>query len=146
VALREAATPEFVEYGKQIVKNAKTLAAELTAKGYELVTGGTDNHLLLVDLTNKDVIGADAEVALGKAGITVNKNTVPFDPRPPFSPSGIRLGTPALTTRGMKEVEMRQVAAWIDSAITAREDDAKLALIHEEIQAFTKQFPLPGEK
>lgn len=146
VALREAATPAFTEYGRQIVKNAKTLAAELTGKGYELVTGGTDNHLLLIDLTNKEVIGADAEVALGKAGITVNKNTVPFDPRPPFSPSGIRLGTPALTTRGMKENEMRQVAAWIDAAITARSDDAKLATIHEEIQAFTKHYPLPGEK
>lgn len=146
VALREAATPEFTEYGKQIVKNAKTLAAELTAKGYELVTGGTDNHLLLVDLTNKGVIGADAEVVLGKAGITVNKNTVPFDPRPPFNPSGIRLGTPALTTRGMKEDEMRQVATWIDAAITACRDDAKLAAIHEEVQSFTKAFPLPGEK
>jgi glycine hydroxymethyltransferase len=146
VALREAATPEFTEYGKQIVRNAKTLAAELSAKGYELVTGGTDNHLLLVDLTNKGVIGADAEVALGKAGITVNKNTVPFDPRPPFNPSGIRLGTPALTTRGMKEDEMRQVAAWIDAAITAHSDDAKLASIHEEVQSFTKVFPLPGEK
>jgi glycine hydroxymethyltransferase len=146
VALREAATPEFKEYGKQIVKNSKTLAAELTSKGYELVTGGTDNHLLLVDLTNKGVIGADAETALGKAGITVNKNTVPFDPRPPFNPSGIRLGTPALTTRGMKEDEMRQVASWIDAAITAHGDDAKLAAIHEEIQTFTKQFPLPGEK
>lgn len=146
VALREAATPEFKEYGKQIVKNSKTLAAELTSKGYELVTGGTDNHLLLVDLTNKGVIGADAETALGKAGIAVNKNTVPFDPRPPFNPSGIRLGTPALTTRGMKEDEMRQVASWIDAAITAHGDDAKLAAIHEEIQTFTKQFPLPGEK
>lgn len=146
VALREAASPEFTDYGKQIVKNSKTLAAELTAKGYELVTGGTDNHLLLVDLTNKGVIGADAETALGKAGITVNKNTVPFDPRPPFSPSGIRLGTPALTTRGMKEDEMRKVAEWIDAAITAHGDDAKLAAIHEEIQVFTRQFPLPGEK
>ena len=146
VALHEASQPAFTEYGKQIVKNARKLADSLLAKGYELVTGGTDNHLLLVDLTNKGVIGADAEVALGKAGITVNKNTVPFDPRPPFSPSGIRLGTPALTTRGMKETEMAQVAEWIDAAITAHGDDAKLAAIHADITAFTKQFPLPGEK
>ena len=146
VALLEASQPSFIDYGKQIVKNAKKLAEKLTGKGYELVTGGTDNHLLLVDLTNKGVIGADAEVALGKAGITVNKNTVPFDPRPPFSPSGIRLGTPALTTRGMKEAEMEQIADWIDTAITAHGDDAKLAAIHEEVKLFTKSFPLPGEK
>lgn len=108
VALREAATPAFKEYGLQIVKNAQKLAAELTAKGYNLVTGGTDNHLLLIDLTNKSVSGIEAERALGQAGITVNKNTVPFDPRTPFDPSGIRLGTPALTSRGMKENEMVQ--------------------------------------
>lgn len=146
VALHEAAQPAFKEYGKQVVKNAKKLAEKLLEKNYELVTGGTDNHLLLVDLTNKDVIGADAEAALGKAGITANKNTVPFDPRPAFSPSGIRLGTPALTTRGMKEAEMEQVAAWIDAAITARGDDTKLASIHREVVDFTKAFPLPGEK
>lgn len=143
VALHEAAQPSFKEYGHQIVKNAKRLADNLLGKGYELVTGGTDNHLLLVDLTNKDLRGAEAEVALGKAGITVNKNTVPFDPRPPFDPSGIRLGTPALTTRGLKESEMDQVAAWIDAAITAKNDDAKLAAIKKEIVAFTQQFPLP---
>lgn len=146
VALREAAQPEFKDYAAQIVKNAKRLAENLTNKGYDLVTGGTDNHLLLVDLTNKDVKGADAERALGKAGITVNKNTVPFDPRSPFDPSGIRLGTPALTTRGLKESEMDQVAAWIDTAITARNDDTKLEKIHAEIKAFAKAFPLPGEK
>ncbi len=143
VALREAAQPAFKEYGKQIVKNAKRLAEKLMDKGYELVTGGTDNHLLLVDLTNKGIIGADAEKALGQAGITVNKNTVPFDPRPPFSPSGIRLGTPALTTRGLKEAEMDQVADWIDRAITANGQDAKLQKIEREIEAFTKDFPLP---
>jgi glycine hydroxymethyltransferase len=145
VALREAATPEFKEYGKQIVKNAKRLAERLMAKDYQLVTGGTDNHLLLIDLTNKDVIGKDAEAALGKAGITVNKNTVPFDPRPPFSPSGIRLGTPALTIRGLKEAEMDKVADWIDAAIKARDDDKKLANIHTEVREFTRAFPLPGD-
>jgi glycine hydroxymethyltransferase len=146
VALYEASKPEFKEYGQQIVKNAKRLAEKLMSKDYQLVTGGTDNHLLLIDMTNKNVTGKEAEDALGKAGITVNKNTVPFDPRPPFSPSGIRMGTPALTTRGLKEAEMDQVAAWIDNAIVNREDDKKLASIREEIREFTKAFPLPGEK
>jgi glycine hydroxymethyltransferase len=146
VALREAATPEFKEYGQQIVKNAKALAGHLNNKGYQLVTGGTDNHLLLIDMTNKKLKGADAERALGAAGITVNKNTVPFDPRPPFDPSGIRLGTPALTTRGLKEAEMEQVANWMDRAITASTDEAKLTKIHEEIREFSKAYPLPGGK
>ena len=145
VALREAATPEFKEYGYQIVRNAKRLADRLTQKGYQLVTGGTDNHLLLIDLTNKGIKGADAEKALGLAGITVNKNTVPFDPRSPFDPSGIRLGTPALTTRGMKEGEMEQIAEWIDRAITQAGDDILLAEIHQQITSFAKDFPLPGE-
>ncbi len=144
VALREADTPAFKTYAKQIVKNAQKLAAELNKKGFELITGGTDNHLMLVDLTNKNIKGKEGEVALGKAGITVNKNTVPFDPRPPFDPSGIRLGTPALTTRGMKEKEMVQVANWIDEAIKNHNDDKKLAKIHHEITAFTKKFPLPN--
>lgn len=144
VALREAAEPEFKTYGQQVVKNAKKLAAELNTKDYQLVTGGTDNHLLLVDLTNKKLSGAEAERALGKAGITVNKNTVPFDPRSPFDPSGIRLGTPALTTRGMKESEMAQVAEWIDRAISGQKDEAKLAAIHAEVLDFTKNFPLPS--
>jgi glycine hydroxymethyltransferase len=144
VALREAATSGFKTYGRQIVRNAKRLAKELNGKGYDLVTGGTDNHLLLIDLTNKKVTGAEAERALGKAGITVNKNTVPFEPRTPFDPSGIRLGTPALTTRGMKESEMDQIAIWIDRAIQAHTDDAKLKAIRKEIHEFAKQFPLPG--
>jgi glycine hydroxymethyltransferase len=146
VALREASQPAFKEYGKQIVKNAKRLAEKLMAKDYQLVTGGTDNHLLLVDLANKGVIGKDAETALHNAGITVNKNTVPFDPRPPFSPSGIRMGTPALTTRGLKETDMDRVAEWIDDAITNRSDDKKVAKIRGEVREFTKAFPLPGEK
>jgi glycine hydroxymethyltransferase len=146
VALREAAAPEFKTYGQQIVKNAKKLAAQLTGKGYQLVTGGTDNHLLLIDLTNKKLSGAEAERALGKAGITVNKNTVPYDPRSPFDPSGIRLGTPALTTRGMKEAEMDQVAEWMDRAITGQNDEAKLAAINAEVREFTNLFPLPSAK
>lgn len=144
VALREAATPEFKVYGKQIVKNAKKLADELMNYGFDLVTGGTDNHLMLIDLTNKNVLGAEAETALGKAGITVNKNTVPFDPRPPFSPSGIRLGTPALTTRGMKEAEMVQIAAWINEAINHHTDDKKLETLRMQIKDFSKAFPLPA--
>lgn len=146
VALGEALQPSFKDYAHQIVKNAKKLAGELSDRGFNLVTGGTDNHLLLIDLTNKKVIGKDAEKALGKAGITVNKNTVPFDPRPPFSPSGIRLGTPALTSRGLKEEHMIKVAEWIDLAITNHEDDAKLKKLREEIREFAKEFPLPSAK
>lgn len=146
VALREAAQPEFKTYASQVVKNAKKLATELTNRGFELVTGGTDNHLLLVNLTNKDVPGKEAEIALGQAGITVNKNTVPFDPRSPFDPSGIRLGTPAITSRGMKEEHMEQVAEWMNQAITSRNDEKILARLHNEIKDFTKDFPLPSDR
>ncbi|MEK7095917.1 MAG: serine hydroxymethyltransferase [Patescibacteria group bacterium] len=145
VALREAAQPSFKVYGQQIVKNAKKLAEELLEKDYKLVTGGTDNHLLLIDLTNKKIIGAGAEKALGRAGITVNKNTVPFDPRSPFSPSGIRLGTPALTTRGMEEKEMVQIASWIDQAIQNADDSKKLDMLSNEVRKFCLQFPLPND-
>ena len=146
VALYEAAQPEFKKYGQQIVKNAKKLAAELSTKGFQLVTGGTDNHLILIDLTNKKITGQEAETALHTAGITVNKNTVPFDPRPPFSPSGIRLGTPALTTRGMQENEMEQIAQWIDKAITHPSDEKILNKLSIEIKEFCTQFPLPSDK
>ena len=142
VALKEALQPEFKGYGHQIVKNAKILAAELMARGFELVTGGTENHLMVADLTNKNISGKHASVALDKAGITVNKNTVPFEPRSPFDPSGIRLGTPALTSRGMKEEEMKQIAAWIESAITNHTDDTKLASIKAEVKMMTDRFPL----
>jgi glycine hydroxymethyltransferase len=144
VALGEALTPEFKEYGKQIVKNARKLAAELTSRGFNLVTGGTDNHLMVVDLSSKGISGKEGERALGLAGITVNKNTVPFDPRSPFDPSGIRLGTPALTTRGMKEKEMVMVADWIEQAIKSYKDESKLAKLHKEITTFSKKFPLPN--
>jgi glycine hydroxymethyltransferase len=146
VALAEAAKPEFKTYARQIVENAKKLASELSGRGYELVTGGTDNHLLLADLTNKKVTGKEAEDALSKAGITVNKNTVPFDPRPPFSPSGIRLGTPALTSRGLKEADMVKVAEWIDEAISNHDDAQKLAKQREDIRKFALDFPLPSSK
>lgn len=145
VALYEAAQPSFKTYAQQIVKNAKVLAQELSAKGFQLVTGGTDNHLLLIDLTNKGITGKAAENALGAAGITVNKNTVPFDPRPPFSPSGIRLGTPALTTRGMKEGEMKQIAAWINGVISHHQDEKYLSNVHAEIKELCMRFPLPSD-
>ena len=112
------------------------------ARGFDLVTGGTDNHLMVVDLTNKQVTGKQASEALDRAGITVNKNTVPFEPRSPFDPSGIRLGTPALTTRGLKEEEMKQVGAWIDEAIANHTDEAKLASIKSDVKTMTDRFPL----
>lgn len=144
IALGEALEPSFKDYGKQVAKNASKLATELTSRGYNLVTGGTDNHLMVVDLTSKGISGKEGEKALGLAGITVNKNTVPFDPRSPYDPSGIRLGTPALTTRGMKEAEMIQVADWIDQAIAHQKDEKKLAAIHADITKFALDYPLPS--
>ncbi len=144
VALNEALQPEFKLYAKQVINNAQVLAEALMAKDFNLVTGGTDSHLLLIDMTNKHVSGKEAEKVLGKAGITVNKNTVPFDPRSAFDPSGIRLGTPALTTRGMKQTEMQQVADWIDRAVKAHSDDTALSKIRDEIRDFVKAFPLPN--
>lgn len=144
VALKEAMQPSFATYAQQVVANAKTLADELLSKGFELVTGGTETHLLLVNLGNKNVTGKQAEDALGKAGITVNKNTIPHDPRKPFDPSGIRMGTPALTTRGMKEEQMKLVADFIDRAITHMDDEATLSKIHEEVTELCKDFPLPS--
>ncbi len=144
VALGEASTSEFKAYGKQVVKNAKKLAEELAARGFDLVTGGTDNHLMVVDLTNKGLSGKEGERALGLAGITVNKNSVPFDARKPYDPSGIRLGTPALTTRGLKESHMVQVADWIDQAVNNYRDEAKLSSLHAEVTRFAKDFPLPS--
>lgn len=142
VALKEAATSAFKEYGVQIVKNAKALAAKLLENDFQLVTGGTDNHLILTDLTNKNISGKDAETALGKAGITVNKNTVPFDKRTPFDPSGIRLGTPALTTRGMKESEMATIAQWITEAVHSHDNDHALAAIRTKVQNLCEAFPI----
>jgi len=144
VALGEALTPEFKLYGNQITKNAKSLSEELIKLGFNLVTGGTDNHLMVVDLNNKDISGKEAEKALSTAGITVNKNTVPFDPRSPYDPSGIRLGTPALTTRGMKEQEMKQIAVWIDDAVKNSSNEKYLKNLHQTITKFTKDFPLPS--
>lgn len=144
VALGEASTPEFKQYGKQVVKNSKKLASELIDRGFDLVTGGTDNHLMVVDLNNKNISGKKAEIALGMAGITVNKNTVPFEPRSAFDPSGIRLGTPALTTRGLKETEMVQVAEWIDRSVKNAGNESELRKINYEITEFAKDYPLPS--
>lgn len=143
VALKEALQPEFKDYAAQVVKNAKALASELLSMNYELMTGGTETHLMLIDMTNKGLTGKLAEAALGKAGITVNKNTIPHDPRKPFDPSGIRLGTPALTTRGMKEAEMKLVAGFIDRAIRNAGDDTELAKIRLEVKEMCLSFPLP---
>ncbi len=144
VALKEAATPEFKTYAEKIVRNAKALAAELLARGFSLVSGGTDNHLLLIDLTNKKVTGKKAASALDKAGIVCNSNTVPYDPRKPFSPSGIRLGTPAVTSRGMGEAEMRLIGKWMEDAVAHANDDAVLARIASEVREMCRKFPAPG--
>ncbi len=146
VAFGEALKPEFKNYAAQIVKNAKALAEKLKEAGFELVSGGTDNHLMLIDLTNKNIPGKVAQEALDKAGITLNKNTVPFDRRSPFDPSGIRLGTPALTTRGMKEEEMHKIAGWIAETLENHTNDEHLAKVKNEVKELCKGFPVPGIK
>jgi glycine hydroxymethyltransferase len=142
VAFKEAMEPAFKEYAAQIKKNAKTLEEEFKKMDYKICFGGTDNHLLLIDLTNKNISGKEATIALDKAGITVNKNMVPDDPRSPMDPSGIRLGTPAITTRGMKEEEMKIIAGWINEAITNSKDDDTLNNIKQRVKELTKKFPL----
>jgi glycine hydroxymethyltransferase len=144
VALKEAATDEFKRYAHQIVGNARALAAGLIERGWSLITGGTDNHLILADLTTKNVPGKVAAKALDAAGIELNYNTVPFDPRKPFDPSGVRLGTSSVTSRGMTEVEMRQIAAWMDAVVTAPSDAALHAKIAGEIRELCARFPAPG--
>ena len=146
VALHEAGQPEFRTYAHQVVANAKALAGTLAARGYDLVSGGTDNHLILVDLTRQGIGGKPAAKALDRAGIELNYNTVPYDPRKPFDPSGIRLGTPAITTRGLREEHMPAIAAWIDDAITAaaKDDDAALDRIAREVRDLLSGFPMPG--
>ncbi|HXS75456.1 MAG TPA: serine hydroxymethyltransferase [Terracidiphilus sp.] len=142
VAFGEVLRPEFKTYAAQIVSNAKALATALQEAGYRLVSGGTDNHLMLVDVFQKGILGSEAESALGKAGITVNKNAIPYDTNPPLKPSGIRIGTPALTTRGMKEAEMRVIGRWIAEALEKRNDDATLDRIRGEVAEMANRFPL----
>jgi glycine hydroxymethyltransferase len=146
VALEEARRPEFAAYTRQIVANAKALADGLTDRGFDLVSGGTDNHLILIDLTNKQLPGKTAARALDRARITTNYNTVPFDTRKPFDPSGIRLGTPAVTTRGMTEPEMQLIARWIDEGIEAakRQDETTIKRIASQVRELVSGFPIPG--
>lgn len=144
IAFAEALKPEFKEYAKQVKANAAHLAEALMKRGFKLVSDGTDTHLILADLTNKGVPGKLAQEALDKVGITLNKNTVPDDPRSPFDPSGIRLGTPAVTTRGMRESEMELIAGWIDRALGAIGDESALATIKAEVRAMSRKFPVPG--
>jgi glycine hydroxymethyltransferase len=146
VALREASQPSFASYAQQIVANASALASALLARGYDLVSGGTDNHLILMDLTAKGIAGKPAAKALDRAGIELNFNTVPFDQRKPLDPSGLRLGTPAITTRGLREEHMPAIAAWMDGAIGAalKDDEAAIERIAAEIREFLRAFPMPG--
>ena len=142
IAFGEVLRPEFRAYAAQVVANAKALALALQEAGFRIVSGGTDNHLMLVDVFEKGILGSEAENALGKAAITVNKNAIPYDTNPPLKPSGIRIGTPALTTRGMKELEMRQIAKWIAKALESRNDDGVLDRIRGEVAELAYQFPL----
>jgi glycine hydroxymethyltransferase len=144
VAFHEALQPEFRSYAAQIVANARTLADELRNRGLRLITGGTDTHLVLADVTPRGLTGKQAEQALDRAGITVNKNLIPFDQRPPLDPSGLRIGTPALTTRGMKEPEMRRIGHWIDQVLSAPDDDRLLLRIRSEVRELCQQFPAPA--
>ena len=142
VCLKEAAEPEFREYAKQIVANAQRLAAEISKAGFRIVSGGTDNHLFLIDLYSRGITGKDAQPALDRAGITVNKNSIPFDPTPPMTGGGIRLGTPAVTTRGMQEPEMARIAAWIAEVLSHLGDAERERRVRAEVAEFAVQFPL----
>ena len=144
VAFREALQPEFKVYAKQIVTNAKALAEALAAEGLRIISGGTDTHLMLVDVFQKGILGSEAEAALGSAGITVNKNAIPYDVNPPLKPSGIRIGTPALTTRGMKEAEMRVIGKWIMEALNERNNPQALKRIQGQVMELAERFPLYG--
>src|SRR5512143_3782528 len=146
VCFLEAMQPSFRDYARQIVSNAKVLAETLAADGFRIISGGTDTHLMLVDVFSKGMLGSEAEKALGEAAITVNKNAIPFDTNPPMKPSGIRIGTPAVTTRGMKEPEMRQIGHWISQALHNRTDAAALANIRKQVLEFAEDFPLYSER
>jgi len=146
VCFHEAMQPEFREYARQIVANAKVLAETLVGEGFHVISGGTDTHLMLVDVFSKGMLGSEAEKSLGEAGITVNKNAIPFDTNPPLKPSGIRIGTPALTTRGMKEAEMRQIGRWIAEALLHRTDAAVLGKIRKQVFEVCEAFPLYAER
>ena len=146
VALREAAQRDFAGYARQVVANARALAAALLERGYDLISGGTDNHLILIDLTNKGVAGKPAAQALDRAGIELNYNAVPFDPRKPFDPSGLRIGTAAITTRGLTEERMPQIAAWIDEVVqaAAKQDETVVERVAAEVREMLASYPMPG--
>lgn len=144
VAFKEALQPEFNAYAKQVIANAKTLAGEMERMGYNLVSGGTDNHLMVVDLTSKGLAGKDAEIILEKIGISVSRSTIPNDPNPPYNPSGIRLGTPAITTRGFKEKEIERVAGWINGAFEYRDEPEVLERFRKELRGLCLEFPIPS--
>jgi glycine hydroxymethyltransferase len=146
VCFLEASQPSFRDYAHQVVANAKTLAKTLADAGFRIISGGTDTHLMLVDVFAKGMLGSEAEKALGEAGITVNKNAIPFDTNPPMKPSGIRIGTPALTTRGMKEAEMKTVGNWIAEALDHRTVPATLKKIRKQVEELAEQFPLYPER
>ena len=146
VALKEALEPAFADYARQIVANAKVLAQTLQDAGFRIISGGTDTHLMLVDVFAKGMLGSEAESALGKAAITVNKNAIPFDVNPPLKPSGIRIGTPAVTTRGMKESEMKQIGRWIAEALERRNDDSALTGIRRQVLDLAEQYPLYADR
>lgn len=145
VAFGEALRPEFKAYAAQIIKNAKCLAKELAEKGYRVISGGTDNHLFVIDMNNKGIGGKEAEKILDRIGISVSRSTIPFDSNPPLNPSGVRFGTPAITTRGMKEEEMKRLAVWIDSAIVNCENIKILDALKKEVREMCAEFPVPGE-
>jgi len=142
VCFKEAATDGFKIYIKQVVRNAKTLAAKIASRKFRIVSGGTDTHLMLVDVFSKGINGKQAEQALDKAGITVNKNTIPFDQNPPLTPSGIRIGTPALTTRGMKEAEMEAIGTWIAEVLDRVGDESVQRRVRKDVQELCERFPL----
>jgi glycine hydroxymethyltransferase len=146
ICFQEAMQPEFRDYAKQVVANAKILAETLAAEGFRIISGGTDTHLMLIDVFSKGMLGSEAEKALGDAAITVNKNAIPFDTNPPMKPSGIRIGSPALTTRGMKEPEMQQVGRWIADALLQQNDAGVLARIRKEVLGLCEAFPLYAER
>jgi glycine hydroxymethyltransferase len=143
VAFGEALKPEFIEYAKQIILNAKAMAAELISRGYRIISGGTDNHLMVIDLGNKNLVGKEAELILEKIGISVSRSTIPNDPNPPMNPSGVRIGTPAVTTRGMREKEMKLIVGYIDSAFINKDSEEKLLEIKQVVKELCEKFPVP---
>lgn len=144
VALGEALRPEFKMYAMQIIANAQVMAAEFVARGFRVISGGTDNHLMVVDMTSKGISGKEAEVLFDKIGISVSRSTIPNDPNPPMNPSGVRFGTPAATTRGLKETDMKQIVSWLDQAIVSKNQETELEKIKKEVEKYVQNFPVPG--